>query len=148
MARRQKEGLLKKEERMKIAFTISGVPKSLNVLLRTHWAELIKLKTRWLWKVLIGLDRAGYKRPYPCFEFAKITYIQHRHRLLDEDNLYGSVKIITDCLTSPIGRKKGGFSILRGDDPKHLKISVKQVAIKRASEEYTEIEIKELNKEE
>lgn len=62
-----------------------------------------------------------------------VRYRIFRVRFLDEENLNGSTKPVTDCLVQA--------GLLPNDDPKTVKITVEQERVCHYFEERTEIEI-------
>ena len=81
-----------------ITITISTPPPSLNVLLRMHYRERVKLKRRIRLEVFAQL---AYNRllgisPFP--HPVKITGVRYGKQPLDYDNLIGSLKPVIDAL--------------------------------------------------
>ena len=65
-----------------------------------------------------------------------VVIVQERARLLDQDNLYGSVKAMVDCMKPTIFRKKShrniaGFGVIIDDDARHCELKVFQVKAKK-----------------
>jgi len=113
-------------------FTIPRITPSLNKMLRTHWAELRKLKHTWGGEV----QAATFDHDIPpakTLEFRRMKIVSYRTSLLDPDNLYGGVKILVDRLVEQ------GF--LYDDRQSCLDLEVSQVKVKKRSEQRTEITI-------
>jgi hypothetical protein len=122
----------------KVAFRVfleGYVPKSLNVDLRRHWHDRARLKQK-LFGMLAttGIADIG---PAQANEKRGVVILQERARLLDHDNLVGSVKAMVDCLKPTItrrGKAVVGFGVIFDDDHKHCELKVFQVKAKRVEQ--------------
>lgn len=117
-----------------VHLTIPDVPVSNNVLLRMHWAKRARYNDSWAWQVRKAMG-------YPCiFEAppvkASVYITQHRQRLLDTDNLYGSVKPLVDALRE--------WQLIYDDSPDHCELTVKQEKSKTV---YTDIVVEVIGSE-
>lgn len=92
---------------------IDDVPESLNKVLRMHWAKRKRYNDQWY--VLIRAQVRPTRKKAPKM---KVVISQMRRRLLDKDNLYGSVKPIVD------GMRYAG--IIRDDTPEWIDLDVRQ----------------------
>ena len=112
--------------------TISSITPSLNKLIRTHFRGRMELKENLGWEVMVatyGLDIPPATEPLP--RTVKIT--SYRVSLLDEDNLIGGTKPLTDCLVDQ--------KLIYDDRPTLLELHVEQRQVKKRSEQRTEITI-------
>ena len=92
----------------------------------------MQLKKEIAWELLVLTDKLDIPpatKPLP--RTVKIT--SYRVSLLDEDNLYGSVKILLDCL---IDQK-----LIYDDRPTLLELDVSQVKVGKRKDQRTEITI-------
>jgi Holliday junction resolvase RusA-like endonuclease len=112
--------------------TIPRIPVSLNKLLRMHWTT--KRRDRDAWKEEIQVAMPYQYPPARKGERLRLAICQYRSRMLDRDNLYGSVKNIVDALCD--------MGLIFNDDDKHLDLHVSQVKAKRR-EQKTEITVAE-----
>ena len=71
-----------------------------------------------------------YGRPFVEFDCPVHLHVVRewgkRQRAMDEDNLYGSCKMLIDALKKPKGRSRKGLSIILDDDPSHVSLKVEQ----------------------
>ena len=71
-----------------------------------------------------------YGRPFVQFDCPVRVHIVRewgkRQRAMDEDNLYGSCKMLIDALKKPKGRSRRGLSIILDDDPSVVSLKVEQ----------------------
>ena len=81
-----------------LTFTISTPPPSLNVLLRMHWGERVKLKRRIRREVYAQMTchRILFAPPFP--DPVTLTGTRWGKQKLDPDNLIGSLKPVIDAL--------------------------------------------------
>lgn len=107
------------------------VPPSPNKVLREHWAVRSKRRKKYSLIVTSEMNKHKFKKAEPKQPF-KLNIFCYRKRLLDFDNLYGSVKSLLDACCDSL--------FIWDDDNRHLKnLEVKQRTIKEANvkEEYT-----------
>jgi len=130
----------------KIIIDINGMMPSENKLMRMHWAEKKKLREKFYWLFLEGLNKSeGYRKYEKILPFKRceIYYIFFKKYLLDNENLH--TKMLTDFLTPPIGRKIYGFGIIEQDNPKCIfNLHKIQKKIKKGEEEKIRIIIENL----
>lgn len=125
-----------KDMKYRIAFHVfleGYVPQSLNITLRRHWRDRAKDREKLL--AIMGASGIGDIGPAQANEKRGVVIVQERARLLDQDNLYGSVKPMVDCMKPTIFRKKSrrniaGFGVLIDDDAKHCELKVFQAKSK------------------
>ena len=70
--------------------------KSVNTTASWHWRKRKMLVDLQKWSVKSVLE--GKELPYPC----KVDLVRHGSRLMDEDNLYASLKSIRDAIADKI----------------------------------------------
>lgn len=73
---------------------IPKVPPSLNQYIRMHWTKRQKLHAEWM-----DILRVCASPPVNPLYKARLSITRYSSRSLDYDNLVGSYKIVTDCLT-------------------------------------------------
>ena len=125
-----------KDMKYKVAFHVfleGYIPDSLNVALRQHWAKRAKDREKLL--AIMGVAGVGDIGQAEANEKRVIVIVQERARLLDQDNLYGSVKPMVDCLKPTVYRKKShrniaGFGVILNDDARHCELKVFQAKSK------------------
>lgn len=78
-----------------IKFTINGLPKLPNQLLRKHWSVIMKEGRRWRAFTRLAV---GYQIPPKPFALVKVTLTRHSVRQPDFDGLVGSFKYVLDGL--------------------------------------------------
>ena len=125
-----------KDMKYKVAFHVfldGYVPQSLNVALREHWAKRAKGREKLL--AIMGVAGVGDIGSAQANEKRGVVIVQERARLLDQDNLYGSVKAMVDCMKPTIYRKKShrniaGFGVIIDDDARHCELKVFQAKSK------------------
>ena len=89
---------------MTYSFSTPSVPPSLNKYLRMHFHAKKKLKIAWQ-NEFYALDRQGFQLLRACAEAqrkVRMTITIHNARQYDQDNAYGSVKVIVDA-TKDVG---------------------------------------------
>jgi hypothetical protein len=123
----------------KIEVSMLGVPESWsNTGVWSRHAAIAQSKrmSEWRWKVI---DRGQLRRVEACWEMAELGHLprrvsihQMRHGILDDDNLFSSVKPILDGLKTNIrskGKTVNGAAIIWNDNPRHCKLHVTQERI-------------------
>lgn len=100
-----------------ITLLIPDVCPSLNKYLRMHWAlrtKVIALWRRWVWVACVQSGVAT-RQPLP---FSYVTIERRGKKLLDPDSLFGSQKVLIDCLRA--------HGLILDDSPKHIALIVTQ----------------------
>jgi len=103
----------------RIVLSIPDVPVSPNGpkgYLRMHWAKRAKYNEAWAWRIRGAMGWPAVFDQAP--DKARVTIVQFRKRLLDEDNLWASVKPIVDGLED--------WQLLVDDSPAHCELVVRQ----------------------
>ncbi len=96
---------------------IPCAPPGLNVLMRMHWARRSAAAKKWRKLVWVARCQAVIGKPV-CLSHARVTITRTSPRLLDEDNLYGSAKLLLDALVRN--------ELIQDDSPQHLELIVSQ----------------------
>lgn len=132
-----------RRRRMILNLVLESVTDSANKYKRYHWAIKNREVNKW---TLLLLKCFGENNKFPIVPLkrAEVSICQYRHRLLDPDNLYGSCKILLDCMTPPNLRKRYGLGIIASDSAYNLNLSVGQIRIQKTYPQKTEIEIREV----
>jgi hypothetical protein len=115
----------------RIVLSIPDVPVSPNGpkgYLRMHWAKRAKYNEAWAWRIRGAMGWPAVFDQAP--DMARVTIVQFRKRLLDEDNLWASCKCLLDGLVD--------WELIADDSPDHIELTVRQEV---AKETHTEIEI-------
>ena len=124
---------IKRSEAMN--FTLTTIPPSPNKWLRMHWRASLKgrkaLKDEYYWEFC---RQGGQVRPQ--FSRARVTIIRYAIRMMDKDNLYGSIKQVIDALRLAC--------IIENDTEGHITLTVTQQRVHKRSEQRVEIEVEEL----
>lgn len=103
-------------------------PPSLNKTQRSHWSKLRKIKKRAMDLLHVHAMAAGgvpkFVGPVCVWLYRVVGY---RGKLMDQDNLTGSVKPLIDAMRAhkPDSRQ-GGIGIIEDDDPDKLTLHVEQ----------------------
>ena len=80
-----------------VTFTIPRVPPSPNEVMRMHWGDRRKLWPMWRQEIAVALSPEQREEIWKWRQARILVSIhQRRRKLLDHDNLYGSVKPILD----------------------------------------------------
>ena len=95
-----------------------------NRLYRMHFGQRARLK-RSIETMIVGYGDEIRLVESPV-ELKIIRKYGYRKREFDEDNLYGSCKILIDALKVMKKNKDGGLGIIEDDSPKHLTLMVTQ----------------------
>lgn len=110
------------------------VTNSPNRLLRMHWSERYKLQKDYGYLLNAAIeDKHRIKNMY---ERRRVEIYSYRKQLLDNDNLYGSVKILLDAIQEA--------GLIWDDNLEYLSLSVSQEVDRKNPR--TEIVIKESKK--
>lgn len=80
-----------------IKLTLSSIPDSLNVKLRTNRHALNRESKKWDFLISQAADGLIPAEP---FKKAQVTMIRHSHRMLDFDGMVGSLKPVMDAIVS------------------------------------------------
>ena len=129
-----------------ITFTLPEPFPLLNVQQRRHFRVRGKLKLSTARQIVAML---GPDRPAEPFQKAHVSVTRHSSGSPDRDGLYGGVKDLLDCLTTPVPqasgkvRNKYGIGLIVDDSPKHITLDVQAERCKRA-EQRTEVTITEI----
>lgn len=84
----------------------------------------------------IARRAAGWDVAQEGHEQRLISIYQYRHGILDDDNLFSSVKPLLDGCKTHIRRKKKtvfGNGLIWNDNPKHCRLSVEQERVSNAA---------------
>lgn len=100
-----------------IVLEIPAAPHGLNTLIRMNWPRRHAETKRWRKLIWVARCQVIQGRPTPI-EKAKVTLVRSSPRLLDEDNLYGSAKMVLDALKCN--------ELIVDDGPEHLSLVVRQ----------------------
>jgi len=104
-----------------IELTIPQATPSLNPMLGQFWANRVKQRRQWQWLVRAARLEAKVFLSAPLPR-AKVIITRHGRRVLDQDNLYGGTKMLTDSLV-----REG---LLADDSPDHIELTVQQQVTK------------------
>lgn len=100
-----------------ITLDIQDVPPGLNVLLRMNWYRRHAEGKKWQKLVWIARCQALIGKPAPICK-AQVVMTRTSPKLLDQDNLYGSAKLVLDAMKR--------LDLIVDDSPDHLHLDVKQ----------------------
>ena len=115
-----------------IKITIKSSSRSLNDLLRMHWAVRKKLKDDLAWEVFAELNKVDPGHEVvrtPQKVFMKIT--SYRKSFLDKDNFFGGLKELIDVIKE--------LRLIYDDSPEYLNLEAEQKIEKKRKEQRTEI---------
>ncbi|GAJ29718.1 hypothetical protein Amme_076_011 [Acidomonas methanolica NBRC 104435] len=127
-------------------FTLPEPFPLLNVQQRKHYRRRAAEKRR---TAALIASILGSERPAQPFERARIEVVRYSCGSPDTDGLFGGVKDLLDCLTTPSLRADGsvrnkyGIGVIVDDSPRHIDLDVRSVRCKRA-EARTEIMVTEI----
>ena len=117
-----------------VAFSFPGSLDSPNQWTWRPWFVYARIKKTWKKRVMLAfLQNATARRSAPANCFAQVRISCYRHRLLDVDNLYGSVKPLLDGLKVT--------KLIADDDPASIDLKVEQFAILRSAPQFTHVQI-------
>ena len=118
---------------MMVTIKLPIVTPSPNKLLRMHFTERTRLRNEYGWLlVAAGAKDEQYQAGWK--EWRQVEIMSFRKRLLDPDNLVGSMKILLDAMQE--------VGLLFDDSAKYLTLAVSQTITK--DEPWTEIKIRTL----
>lgn len=95
-----------------ISFELTTLPPLSNAYLNMHFRKRDKVKQSFLWLIREQVKALPLSCPWAN---AQLSFIRYSPRVPDFDNMVGSYKVLMDCFTLPIGRKKYGLGILVDD---------------------------------
>lgn len=130
----------------KITFTLPEQFPLLNVQQRRHFRTRGKMKISTARQIIALL---GAERPAEPFQKARVTVTRYSSGSPDRDGLYGGVKDLLDCLTTPSPqangkvRNKYGIGLIVDDSPAHIELDVRAERCRRA-EQRTEVVVEAL----
>jgi hypothetical protein len=108
-----------------IEFTLPFALESLNVRDRkSHW-ERSRDKQNMSWHIMAAIGGPAHY-PRPPFRKVRITVNRASAKMLDPDNLVGSVKNLADCLCQKSDTHPTGVGIIMDDSPDLLELTVTQ----------------------
>mgnify|MGYP003520425803 FL=1 len=110
--------------------SIAELPPTMNVIKRMHWAKYGRTRNQIAWLVRVAL--AGHQLPDDPIKRCEITVVRYARRLLDEDNLPSSAKIILDVLQPISKRNPSGIGVIYSDAPEFARVHVKQEKVGKA----------------
>lgn len=107
---------------------------SINAYKRMHYHALRKRRNTLAWEVLAQLSG---RRPAAPLPFAYIHIDRFSTRGLDEDNRPSCAKHLLDVLQPPSKVFPSGLGVITQDSAKYLRLSVRDVPIKRSEKPRT-----------
>lgn len=129
-----------------ITFTLPDPFPLLNVQQRKHYRTRGRAKVSTARQIIALL---GTDRPSEPFQRASVHVVRYSTGTPDYDGLYGGVKDLLDCLTTPAPqangkvRNKFGVGLIVDDAPEHIRLNVEGIRCKRG-EARTVVTITEL----
>lgn len=118
-----------------ISFTLPEPFPLLNVQQRKHFRTRGRAKVSTARQIVALL---GADRPQEPLQRASVHVVRYSAGSPDTDGLYGGVKDLLDCLTTPRQqangktRNKFGIGLIVDDDPKSIRLNVEAARCKRA----------------
>lgn len=100
-----------------------------------HWSKYHRLRKHWSMLILVAKTeaRVPYRDPW---EKVLVRYIREGRKVLDEENLKGGTKMITDSLREQ--------RLIFNDDPEHATFIHEQVQIGKNDYPRTLVEIRKI----
>jgi Holliday junction resolvase RusA-like endonuclease len=115
---------------------LSSIPPSANEVMRMHWAQRKRLRSRLQWELAAALADIGMKLPPLLYgkmaPKRRVTVTVYRPRRLDPDN--AQPKILLDAMRD--------IGLIRNDSPRWLELVVNQHVEKCDCR--TEIEVEDI----
>lgn len=100
-----------------IVIEIPEAAPLLNKLLRMHWRQRRQIQERFAW---LARQSLGYAPKKPI-QYCTVVIERHSAGLPDWDGLYGSTKIILDCLVRHTKSNPHGIGLIEDDSPKIIR---------------------------
>lgn len=97
-----------------IEIQVPEVVPSLNRLMRLHWAARRRLLKKWEWIVFAEVYRVGGPLAIKYEGRMRVRITRRSGKLLDQDNLVGSAKIVLDALKNS--------RLIADDSPLHIEL--------------------------
>lgn len=102
-----------------IQMTIEEPIHSGNIILRSHWGELARIRKTYEWMIVAALADAGKRIPDEASQRKmKVRITSYRARLLDTDRLYEGATILVDALRAT--------RLIKNDSPRWLDLKCEQ----------------------
>lgn len=102
----------------RLVFEISEVVPSLNRLLRMHWTARRRLQDKWRWLVWTEIYARGGPERCGFTDKVQIRILRRSRKILDDDNLHGSAKIVLDAIKNS--------KVISDDNPLHVSLICQQ----------------------
>lgn len=131
----------------KITFSLPEPFALLNVQQRRYFRTRARMKISTARQIIAAI---GDARPSGPFQKARVTVTRYSSGCPDRDGLYGGVKDLLDCLTTPKPqangrvRNKYGIGLIVDDSPSHIELDVRAERCPR-SEQRTEVVVEALS---
>lgn len=116
-------------------FKCRRIPHNQNA--RIHWHEKSRWNQAWREEVYWAVRLMKRSLPKLPLEHAKLRITFFQIKTADQDNCYGSAKILVDAL-----KVNGGAGVIVDDSPKHVEIEVGQTKVSHMKDEHVEIEVR------
>ena len=124
-----------------VEFDLTTPVRSLNKLLRMHWAVRREYRRGLSTEIARQVMTATARLP---FVQANVIVTRYAIQELDTDNLYGGCKDVVDCLLIRSETHPFGLGIIVDDAPAHMTLEAHSVRVGTRREQRTHVRIERL----